>query len=256
LEYVKSSFDWSTLPQRHPVSTLTALPRGPPLKLPRVQHDFASDGPVSTQRLELLKARRLEVKNAFIKSWKSYKWYGWMFDEVTPVSGVGKNTFGGWAATLVDALDSLWIMGLKDDFYAAAAAAATIDWSVTEETSVNFFETTIRHLAGLLSAYDLSQEETLLRKAIELGDMLYCAFDTPTRMPPFWLDFQKVRDGALVAGIRDPSASVASAGLEFTRLAQLTGNDKYYDAINRVSRFLADTQNTTKLPGMWGTYRE
>lgn len=255
-EYVKSSFDWSTLPQTHPVSTLTPLPRGPPRKLPRVQHDFASDGPPSPERLELLSTRRLEVKKAFVKSWNSYKSHGWMFDEVTPVSGVGKDTFGGWAATLVDSLDSLWILDLKDEFYLAAAAAGSLDWSNTKDTSLNFFETTIRHLGGLLSAYDLSQEVTLLLKAVELGDMLYCAFDTPNRMPPFWLDFQKVRDGTLVAGYHDPSASVASAGLEFTRLAQITGNDKYYDAIDRVSRFLADTQNTTHLPGMWGTFSE
>ncbi|KAI0126357.1 family 47 glycosyl hydrolase [Xylariales sp. AK1849] len=252
-EYVRSSFDWSALPQRHPVSKLTLLPKGAARPLPRVQHDFSSDTKPSSARLAVLSDRRTAVKDAFLKSWNSYKNHAWMYDELAPVSGVGKDTFGGWAATLVDTLDTLWMMGLKDDFYVAAAAAVTINWE-TKDTSVNVFETTIRHLGGLLSAYDLSKEPALLQKAIELGDMLYSAFDTSNRMPPFWLDFVQAKEGTLVPGTHDPSASVTSSGLEFTRLAQLTGQDKYYDAIDRVSRFLERTQNTTKLPGMWPTF--
>ena len=177
-----------------------------------------------------------------------------MRDELAPVSGQWKDPFGGWAATLVDSLDTLWIMGLKDEFYNAVAAVVTIDWSDTKETACNFFETTIRHLGGLLSAYDLSHEPVLIDKAIELGDMLYAAFDTPNRMPPFWLDFEKAKKGLLKPGEHDPSASVASSSLEFTRLAQITGDDKYYDAIDRVTRLLERTQNITKLPGMWPTF--
>lgn len=110
---------------------------------------------------------------------------------------------------MVDTLDTLWMMGLKDEFHEAAAAAVTIDWE-TKETAVNMFETTIRHIGGLLSAYDLSQEPALLHKAIELGNMLYAGFDTPNRMPPFWLDFDKAKAGDLQPGSYDPSASVTS----------------------------------------------
>lgn len=252
-EYVESSYDWSSLPQRHPVDKITPLPTGKPLKLPKVQHDFASGKKASKARVAVLADRRAAVKDAFLKSWNSYKEHAWMYDELEPVSGKAKNTFGGWAATLVDTLDTLWMMELKDEFYDAAAAAVTIDWE-TEETSVNMFETTIRHLGGLLSAYDLSKEPALLQKAMELGDMLYAGFDTPNRMPPFWLDFNKAKAGDLRPGSYDPSASVTSSGLEFTRLAQLTGDNKYYDAIDRVSRVLERTQNSTRLPGMWPTF--
>lgn len=253
-KYVESSFDWSTLTQKHPVAVLTPLPTASPKKLPKVQHDFSRDSKPSSSRTETLSKRQAEVEDAFLKSWESYKKYAWMYDELTPVSGAGKDTFGGWAATLVDTLDTLWIMGLKEEFKGAVAAVATIDWNGTKETACNFFETTIRHLGGLLSAYDLSKEPVLLGKAIELGDMLYAAFDTPNRMPPFWLDFQKAKNGQLVAGTHDPSASVASSALEFTRLAQLTGDNKYYDAIDRVTRLLEKTQSNTKMPGMWPTF--
>ncbi|KAI1171736.1 family 47 glycosyl hydrolase [Nemania sp. FL0916] len=256
-EYVRSSFDWSTVIETHPVpaSELRSLPKGASKNIPAVQHQFRVDKTSAGKaRLQVLADRRKHVRNAFVRSWKSYRTHAWLSDELTPVSGLGKDTFGGWAATLVDSLDSLWIMGLQDDFHDAVAAAARIDWSDTKETACNWFETTIRHLGGLLSAYDLSHEPVLLRKAIELGDLLYTAFDTPTRMPPLWLDFELAKAGKLQAGTHDPSASTTSSALEFTRLAQLTGESKYYDAIDRIARVLDETQNATRLPGMWPTF--
>jgi mannosyl-oligosaccharide alpha-1,2-mannosidase len=255
--FVKTGFDWSRVPQKYPVPTaeLAALPRGRPRDLPQVQFHFRTDASSTGRARErVLRERRELVKEAFVKSWTSYKTHAWMYDELAPVSGTGKNTFGGWAATLVDSLDTLWIMDMRDEFYAAATAVAALDWSATKETSCNFFETTIRHLGGLLGAFDLSGESVLLHKAVELGDMLYMAFDTPTRMPPFWLDFEKAKQGQLRPGTHDPSASIASSSLEFTRLARLTGEDKYYDAIDRITRLLDRTQASTKLPGMWPTF--
>ncbi|KAI1392640.1 glycoside hydrolase family 47 protein [Hypoxylon trugodes] len=255
--YVRSGYDWSKQKLAYPVSEYTPLPTGVPRSLPKVQYAFTTDtSPKGVAREEVLSSRRAEVKSAFMKSWTSYKNVGFGYDELMPVSGKGRDApgFGGWGATLVDSLSTLWIMGLKDEFYEAAAAAVTIDWSETRDSSCNFFETTIRHLGGLLGAYDLSLETALLEKAIELGDMLYMAYDTPTHMPPFWLDFDDAKHGRQVAGYHDPSASVTSSSLEFTRLSQLTGNNKYYDAINRVTLVLDEWQNKTTLPGMWPTF--
>jgi len=120
-----------------------------------------------------------------------------MKDELMPVSGKGQNTFNGWGATLFDSLDTLWIMDLKAEFKEAVKAVARVDWSKTEATAANVFETTIRYLGGLLSAYDLSGEQVLLLKAIELGDMLLASFDRPTHLPGFWLDFEKAKKGEL-----------------------------------------------------------
>jgi mannosyl-oligosaccharide alpha-1,2-mannosidase len=202
---------------------------------------------------DITKARQKAVRNAFIRSWDGYKEHAWLRDELAPVSRGGKTTFGGWAATLVDTLDTLWIMDLHDEFNIAAAAAAQLDWANTTDTSANLFETTIRHLGGLLSAYDLSGETALLKKATELGNMLYMAFDTPNRLPGFWLNFEDAKRGRQTAGTNDPSASPCSLSLEFTRLAQLTGDAKFYDAISRINDFLERTQNQSKLPGMWPT---
>jgi mannosyl-oligosaccharide alpha-1,2-mannosidase len=42
--------------------------------------------------------------------------------------------------------------------------------------------------------------------------------------------------------------------VEFTRLAQLTGEPKWYDAVARITDNLAEFQDKTRLPGMWPTY--
>ncbi|KAK4171401.1 family 47 putative glycoside hydrolase [Triangularia setosa] len=231
VSFQPSSFDWTTVRQRYPAKLTHFLPTGSPKRFPPVQHhfhDYIHD-----------------------RSWNSYKTHAWLRDELAPVSGGGKTTFGGWAATLVDALDTLWIMDFRDEFLSAAAAAAQMDWANTTETSANLFETTIRHLGGLLSAYDLSGQTALLEKATELGNMLYMAFDTPNRLPGFWLNFDDAKKGAQIAGTNDPSACPTSLSLEFTRLSQLTGDPKFYDAASRVTDFLERTQTSSRLPGMW-----
>lgn len=249
LDFKPATYNWTGAREFFPPkSPFAPLPTGHPKRLPRVQHNFGS-----RKNDKVTEDRRQAVKDVFVRSWNAYKREAWMWDELVPIAGGGKNTFGGWAATLVDALDTLWMMELYDDFYEAAQAAVKLDWANTTETSANLFETTIRHLGGMLSAYDLSHEPALLRKARELGDMLYMGFDTPNRLPGFWINFNDARNGRQVAGTHDPSASPSSLSLEFTRLAQLTGDNKYYDAIDRVRAFLARTQDQSLLPGMWPT---
>lgn len=244
--FVPSSFDWTTVKQHHGVDDIKPLPTGKPNALPRIQADASV-----FKHSAVNEKRRNAVRDTFKRSYAAYRKHAWMRDELTPVSGSAKDPFGGWAATLVDALDTMWIMGFKDEFVEAATAVGALDWSKTDSTAANMFETTIRHLGGLLSAYDLSGERVLLHKAVELGEMLYMGFDTPNRMPGFWLDFEKAKKGKLIAGTNDPSASPCSLSLEFTRLSQLTGDSKFWDATDRITRFLERTQNNTKLPGMW-----
>ncbi|KAM0560212.1 hypothetical protein ACHAO7_000108 [Fusarium culmorum] len=247
LQFVPSTFDWSTLRQFHPPTTsIKPLPTEKPHKLPRVQADSSKFRQTSSTQI-----RQKAVRDEFLRSYRSYKKYAWMKDELTPLTAQGKDTFGGWAATLVDSLDTLWIMGLHEEFGEAAQAAVTLDWGKPHEGAVNLFETTIRHLGGLLGAYELSHEKVLLQKAIELGEMLYAAFDTPNRLPGFWLNFEDARKGKQIAGVHDPSASPSSLVMEFTKLSMLTGDPKFYDATDRVTQFLVKVQNSTLLPGMW-----
>jgi mannosyl-oligosaccharide alpha-1,2-mannosidase len=175
--------NWAKVPQKHPLTTYFELPLDPPRALPTVQAKFTKESDTQTkERLE----RRETVKKVFLRSWTAYKQNAWGHDEFAPVTGSWKDHFGGWGATLVDALDTLLIMGLNDEFKVAVEACKTIDFSVTHIKVLNIFETTIRYLGGLLSAHELAQGKdggVLLQKAKELGEMLYHAFDTANRMP-------------------------------------------------------------------------
>eukprot|EP00439_Symbiodinium_sp_Y106_P011236 s9542_g1.t1 len=87
-----------------------------------------------------------------------------------------------FARTILDALSTLWIMDLKEQFDEAA------DWvaqslKFDHPAPVSFFEITIRALGGLLSAHALSGRPIFLQKARELGDKLLHAFNGQTGFP-------------------------------------------------------------------------
>ncbi|GFP56263.1 mannosyl-oligosaccharide alpha-1,2-mannosidase 1B [Trichoderma asperellum] len=244
--YMPSSYDWSKAKIYHPPTDMKKLPTGSPKPLPKIQSKQ------SAGQDAINNARREAVKKAVVKSWGAYKQYAWTKDELMPLSAKGKESFSGWSAQLVDALDTLWIMGLKDDFNLAVKEVALIDWSKTKSGGVvNLFEVTIRYLGGLLAAYDLSQEPILLAKAVELGNTLYATFDTPNRLPSHWLDYEKAKQGTQTADDKMSGAAGGTLCMEFTRLAQITGEDKFYDAVERLNMFFRRFQNETTLPGMW-----
>lgn len=86
-----------------------------------------------------------------------------MADSLKPLTGLTENQFCGWSATLVDSLDTLYIMQLDEEFEVAVNATLKINFDNTEKQYVvNLFETTIRHLGGLIAAYDLSGEDRLM----------------------------------------------------------------------------------------------
>lgn len=251
VRFVPSSRDWSTVPEFYPPPRIKGLPSA---DFPHRRPLPAVQAPSSAFKDPTLPdPRRESVLEVFQRSYDAYKEHAWLEDELSPVSGGGKRTLGGWAATLVDTLDTLWIMNLTAEFHEASTAIGrTLDFAATKDRgAANMFEVTIRHLGGLLSAYDLSGDDVLLAKAVELGELLYMGFDTPNRMPVFWLDLRSILDGSQHAISNGASAAGTSLSLEFTRLSQITGDSKFYAAADRVTRFLEKTQGKTRLPGLW-----
>lgn len=244
------SFEWDKVPIKNKVESLLPMPTGDALRLPRIQFDFPKEEDATAKKIR--ETRREEVKKQFYKCWKSYRSWAWMHDEIRPISGDVTDHFGGWAATLIDALDTLWIMGFEEEFNSAIEDVEMIDFGYTDLDTINVFETNIRHLGGLISAYELSQDERLLAKAKEVGEMLYHAFDTPNRMPVTRWNFRAAGEGKTqLADEQTLLAEIGSMTMEFTRLSQLTGDHKYYDAVTRITRHLEEQQEKTKLPGMW-----
>ena len=236
---------------RHPVASYYTLPTGHPSALPRIQHLFKDRTAESETRT---KTRRQAVKITFERCWQSYRARAWRKDELSPISGNFTNPYAGWGATLVDSLDTLWIMGMEEEFAEAVDAAVGIDFGPKDSGDVNVFETVIRYLAGFIAAYDISgcNDERVLQKAVEVGNMVYASFDTPNRMPvPRW-DPRAASEGIeQLPPLRGGIAEMASASVELTRLSQLTGDMRYFDAILRVTNVLDEKQNSTRFPGLW-----
>lgn len=82
--------------------------------------------------------------------------------------------------------------------------------------------------------------------------MLLAAFDTPNRMPITRWDWKPSVEGKkLEASTNTLVAELGSLSLEFTTLSRLSKNNRYYDAIQRITDTLQHAQINTKLPGMW-----
>ncbi|KAK5992652.1 Endoplasmic reticulum mannosyl-oligosaccharide 1,2-alpha-mannosidase [Cladobotryum mycophilum] len=243
-------FIWRNIQDRYPVTSFRPLPKPSGDALPKVQAEFP---PESAADKKTRLTRQKTIKDAFVRCWETYKKYAWLRDEVAPISGQSKETFGGWGATLIDSLDTLWIMDMKDEFGVAVEAVdQNVSFAKTEAVWINIFETTIRFLGGLLAAYDLSGDERLLLKAKDVGDMLYKAFDTPNHLPVTrWYFHAASRNEKQSAPYTALVAEVGSLCMEFTRLSLLTGDPKYYDATQHITELFQASQKKTKLPGMW-----
>lgn len=244
-----NAFKWSERKEHYPVEAYHQLPRPSAHNLPKVQFTFGREDATS---IATRRQRRAQIKSAMKRSWEAYKEHAWMTDELAPVSGGNKTTYGGWAATLVDSLDTLWIMDMKAEFSEAVNAIVQIDFTSTTMETINLFETTIRYMGGFISAYDLSNDRRLLDKALELADMIYAAFDTPNRLPILRWDFHAAARGdKQVSPDHIILAEIGSLSMEFTRLSQITNDHKWYDAVARITNLFDQQQSLSQLPGMW-----
>ncbi|KAI1099051.1 glycoside hydrolase family 47 protein [Jackrogersella minutella] len=253
-----TTIHWEKFPEHFPVPTdeIIPLPTGKPKPIPAVQYDFEKESPQAREkRLD----RLAKVKAEMVRGWNGYMTLAKGHDELSPVSKKFRDPFCGWAATLVDALDTLWIMGMKDEFEEALLEVEKIDFTTSEfRSEIPVFETTIRYLGGLVAAYDVSGgkaggHDILLEKAIELAEILMDVFDTPNRMPVLYYNwkpaFAKLPKSAQ-AGVS--VAELGSLAMEFTRLAQITKEDRYYDAVARVTDAFYDWQERgTSIPGIF-----
>jgi mannosyl-oligosaccharide alpha-1,2-mannosidase len=128
--------NWAKVPIKYPVESMVPLPTGEPAPLPKIQHTFSEE---EANAKNIRDTRRDEVKKAFEICWRNYRKKAWMKDELKPISGGSVDTFGGWAATLIDALDTLWIMGFKEEFMSALKDVEKVNFGATPLGKVNVF---------------------------------------------------------------------------------------------------------------------
>uniref|UniRef100_A0A8D3CRE8 alpha-1,2-Mannosidase n=1 Tax=Scophthalmus maximus TaxID=52904 RepID=A0A8D3CRE8_SCOMX len=172
------------------------------------------------------------VREAFRHAWKGYKDFAWGHDELRPIS----RSYGEWfglGLTLIDALDTMWILGLKEEFEEAKAWVAA-ELTFNKNVDVNLFESTIRILGGLLSTYHLTGDALFLDKAKDIGSRLMPAFNTPSKIPYSDVNIGKGTAHPPRWTSDSTVAEVTSIQLEFRELSRLTQEPQYEDAVAEV----------------------
>lgn len=183
-------------------------------------------------------AKRNYVKGMMSHAWKGYRAYAWGYSELRPISKLPhtESVFGAekLGATIVDGIDTLYIMGLMDEYQDARNwIDKHLDFDKNIELSV--FETNIRYLGGLLSIYALTKDQMYLEKAKQIGDRLLPAFESPSGIP-----YSNINLKTGYASNHPWSFSSAilsefgSMHLEFIYLSYLTGDNKYRDKVLRL----------------------
>lgn len=217
-------------------------PRLPPRLSPDEVHNISSnlesDKP-STESEWIF--RQGKVKDAFIHAWSGYKSFAMGKDELMPLSKRGADGLGGLGATVIDSLDTAMIMGINE---IVAEAGTWIEKNlmqrISEKGQVNLFETTIRVLGGLLSAYHLSgsdsgkslpskgaKPEAFLETAKDLADRLLVAFTASPTAVPFSDVVLRDQSAHPAPDGLSSTSEVSTLQLEFNYLSAISGDPKY-----------------------------
>ena len=185
------------------------------------------------------------VRQEFLHAWSGYKQCAWGHDELKPLT----KTYRDWhdaplLMTPVDAMSTMLVMGLTED------AAATRDYvaknlSFDHDFFVKNFEITIRILGGLLSTYQSTGDERLLKLAQDLGRRLVPVFDSPTGLPYMYVN---LKTGAVRGDVTNP-AEIATLLVEFGTLSKVSGRPEYFDKAKRALVALYDRRSPLGLVG-------
>ncbi len=187
-----------------------------------------------------------QVKGEFLHAWNGYKKYAWGNDDLKPLS----KSYHNWYAepllmTPVDALDTMYLMGMKDEAD-ATRKYITSTLKFDKDIYVQNFEITIRILGGLLSNYQITGDQKLLALADDLGTRLLPVFDSPTGLP---YKYVNLRTGKTRGEVTNP-AETGTLLIEFGTLSKITGKPIYYE---KAKRALVETYSRRSAIGLVGT---
>lgn len=188
-----------------------------------------------------------EVRNEFLHAWNGYKKYAWGHDDLKPLS----KTHHDWYAepllmTPVDSLDTMILMGLKDEAASTREYIAT-HLSFDKDISVQNFEITIRLLGGLLSSYQMTGDKRLLKLAEDLGNRLLPVFESPTGLPYRYVN---LKTGKVRGDVTNP-AEAGTLLIEFGTLSKLTGRPVFFDKAKRALVEIYKRRSPIGLVGTW-----
>jgi len=167
-------------------------------------------------------------------AWLGYTRYCWGGDELFPERH-GCHRGWGVGLTLLDSLDSLYLMGMEEEYNEAREWVAGTSLHFDRVGNVNLFETTIRALGGLLGAHALTGDPIYVKHAKDLGQRLLPGLRGNARGIPY----SDIDVGRGVGDFKGGFASMSEAtslGPENFALSEITGDPSFAKAANSVNK--------------------
>ncbi|XP_016986744.1 mannosyl-oligosaccharide alpha-1,2-mannosidase IA isoform X2 [Drosophila rhopaloa] len=237
-----------------PTSSVTS----PPLPFGGVKYN-GSSGLIDYEK-------RNQVVKMMEHAWHNYKLYAWGKNELRPLSQRphSGSIFGSYdlGATIVDGLDTLYIMGLEKEYREGR------DWierkfsldNISAELSV--FETNIRFVGGMLTLYAFTGDPLYKEKAQHIADKLLPAFQTPTGIPYALVNTKSgvAKNYGWASGGSSILSEFGTLHLEFAYLSDITGNPLYRERVQTIRQVLKEIEKPKGLypnflnpkTGKWG----
>ncbi|XP_063237128.1 mannosyl-oligosaccharide alpha-1,2-mannosidase IA-like isoform X2 [Bacillus rossius redtenbacheri] len=201
--------------------------------------------------------RRDVVQKMMKHAWDSYVRYAWGDNELRPISKRGHN--GGnlgsqpLGETIVAGLDTLYVMGLMEEFKQGR------DW-IEENLSfenasseVSVYQAAVKMVGGLLSCYALTGDPMFRDRAARLTDKLLAAFNTPTGIPLAVVNLKTgwSKNYGWASGACSILSEIGGLHLEFSYLSDVTGNPVYRAKVDHIRRVL---KSMDKPNGLYPNY--
>jgi len=189
-----------------------------------------------------------EVREAFLHAWRGYQRHAWGADELRPVSGQGRNSFGQIGLTIIDSLTTLHLMDLPEEFERATAYVEKELRFGLGDAWASVFELTIRALGGLLGAHSLTGKQVFLDRARELAEQLLPAFNTTSQLPLSQWNLHRAEGDK--GSMPSVLAEAGSIQLEWRYLAQQTGDARFEEVADAAFEAIQATGIRGLLPAL------
>jgi len=207
-----------------------------PAKLPVIQGGEDSNTDI--------RAKRNTVRKMMKHAWDNYAAYAWGKNELQPISHKGHSSSifgsGKFGATIVDGLDTLYIMGFMDEFNQGKEWIKNNLNLSGASTEMSVFETNIRFVGGLLSCFALTGDVIFREKAYHIAEKLLPAFDTPTGIPHALVNIGtgRSKNYAWASSGASILSEFGTMSLEFNYLSDVTGNPVFREKIQKINEVL------------------
>jgi len=199
-----------------------------------------------------IRERRNFVQRMMQDAWDDYVRHAWGNNELKPISQTGQTggIFGTAriGATIVDSLDTLYIMGMMDEYEHAKDFVVTNLTFSNVDASISIFETNIRFVGGFLAAYALTQDDIYRQRATEIATLLLPAFDTPTGIPYSYFNIKTLEPNPSSNAVL---AEFGTLHLEFTYLSEITGNPIFKEKVDHIRQYM---KNIVKPNGLYPNF--